>query len=103
MVNLLMAGFDEETEECELYTLDYLASMVKAPFAAHGYGGFFTTAIMDRDYRKDMNQTEAYDLMKSCVREVHKRLVINLPNFQIQVIDKDGIKTMDDITIKNLK
>ena len=47
-----MAGYDEESQECELYTLDYLASMVKANFAAHGYGGFFTTAIMDRDYRK---------------------------------------------------
>ena len=52
MVNMLIAGFDKETEECELYVLDYLASMVRAPFAAHGYGGFFTTAIMDRDYRK---------------------------------------------------
>lgn len=47
-----MAGFDKESEECEMYVMDYLASMVKAPFAAHGYGGFFTTAIMDRDYRK---------------------------------------------------
>ena len=43
-----MAGYDDELEECELYVLDYLASMVKAPFAAHGYGGFFTTSIMDR-------------------------------------------------------
>ena len=47
-----MAGFDNESKECELYVLDYLASMVKAPFAAHGYGGFFTTALMDREYRK---------------------------------------------------
>ena len=98
-----MAGFDNESEECELYTLDYLASMVKAPFAAHGYGGFFTTAIMDRDYRKDMSQDEAYDLLKACVREVHKRLIINLPNFQVQVIDKEGIKNLEDITVKNLK
>ena len=47
-----MAGFDDESKECELYVMDYLASMVKAPFAAHGYGGFFTTALMDREYRK---------------------------------------------------
>ena len=47
-----MAGFDPESKECEMYVLDYLASMVKAPFAAHGYGGFFTTALMDRKYRK---------------------------------------------------
>ena len=98
-----MAGYDDETEECELYTLDYLASMVKAPFAAHGYGGTFTTAIMDRDYNKNMSQDQAYELMKSCVREVHKRLIINLPNFQVQVIGKDGIKKLDDITVKNLK
>merc|ERR1711884_753140 len=82
IVNLLIAGYDDELEECELYVLDYLASMVKAPFAAHGYGGFFTTSIMDREYRKDMTEAEAYNLMKACVREVHKRLIINLPNFQ---------------------
>ena len=98
-----MAGYDDENKECELYVLDYLASMVKAPFAAHGYGGFFTTSIMDREYRKDMSETEAYELMKACVKEVHKRLIINLPNFQIQVIDKEGIKNLDDITIKNLQ
>ena len=50
-----------------------------------------------------MTEAEAYDLMKSCVREVHKRLIINLPNFAIQVINKDGIKSMEDITVKNLK
>ena len=102
-VNILMAGYDDENKECEMYVLDYLASMVKAPFAAHGYGGFFTTSIMDREYRKDMSETEAYELMKACVKEVHKRLIINLPNFQVQVVDKEGIKNLDDITIKNLK
>ena len=92
-----MAGYDDENKECEMYVLDYLASMVKAPFAAHGYGGFFTTSIMDREYRKDMSETEAYELMKACVKEVHKRLIINLPNFQVQVVDKEGIKNLDDI------
>ena len=62
-VNLLMAGYDEESQECELYTLDYLASMVKANFAAHGYGGFFTTAIMDRDYRKGKIRIRANKLV----------------------------------------
>merc|ERR1711872_406129 len=33
---------------------DYLTSMVKAPYAAHGYGGFFTTALLDRHFRKDL-------------------------------------------------
>ncbi len=50
----------------------------------------------------DMNKTQAYDLMKDCVREIQKRLIINLPTFQVQLIDKDGIQRLDDITVKNL-
>merc|ERR1711936_435965 len=57
-VNLLIAGFDTETGKPELYFMDYLASMIKAPYAAHGYGGFFTTSIMDRHYRSNMNKEE---------------------------------------------
>ena len=31
-----------------------------------------------------MTREEAYDLMKDCVKEIQKRLVINLPNFQVR-------------------
>ena len=51
-MNLLIAGYDKTEGECQLYVMDYLASMVKAPYACHGYGGFFTTALLDRHYRK---------------------------------------------------
>lgn len=49
-----------------------------------------------------MTQAEAYELIKMCVREIHKRLVINLANFKVQVISKDGIKDLPDITIQSL-
>merc|ERR1712050_684139 len=96
-VNLLIAGYDTETGKPELYFMDYLASMIKTNFAAHGYGGFFTTALLDRHYRKDMTRQQAYNLMVECVKEVQKRLVLNLPNFAVTVIDKDGIHPMETI------
>jgi len=99
-VNLLIAGFDTETNTPELYFMDYLASMIKPKHAAHGYGGFFTTTIMDRHYRPDMTKEEAYSLMVDCVKEVQKRLIINLPNFSVTVIDKDGVTDMEPITPK---
>ncbi len=52
MVNLIVVGWDAERDRCEMYYMDYLAATVKVPYAAHGYGGFFTTAIMDRHYRE---------------------------------------------------
>ena len=102
-VNLLIAGFDPEKTECEMYAMDYLAANIRVPFAAHGYGGFFATALMDREYRADMTENEAYDLILECVKEVQKRLVISLPAFNVHVVDKDGIRKKDAITIKNIK
>lgn len=40
--------------------------------------------------------------MKKCVREIHKRLIINLPNFKVQKVSKDGIKDLEPITAKVL-
>ena len=35
-----------------------------------------------------MTPEEAYEVLKDCVREVQKRLVINMPNFQVKMVCK---------------
>lgn len=50
----------------------------------------------------DCTIEEAYALLKKCVREIQKRLIVNLPNFKVQKISKDGIKDMQPITAENL-
>ena len=79
--------------------MDYLATSVKVPFGIHGYGAFFATGILDRFYRPDMSLQEGIELLKRCINEVQKRLVINLPAFKLTVIDKDGIHDLPDIII----
>lgn len=101
-VNLLLAGYDE-TEGAQLYYMDYLASVAKVDYAAHGYGGYFSLSIMDRNYMKNMTPEQGYELLRKCVQEVHKRLIINLPNFKVQIIDKNGIRDLADITLKSLE
>ena len=49
-----------------------------------------------------MTPEEAYELLKDCVREIQKRLIINMPNFQVQLVNKNGIKRLDDITVKTV-
>lgn len=51
----------------------------------------------------DMNVEEAYDVLRKCVAEIHKRLIVNLPNFKVQIVDKDGIRDLEPLTAKNLK
>ena len=40
------------------------------PYAAHGYGGFFTLATLDRHYKENMTLDEAKDVLKKCIAEV---------------------------------
>ncbi|CAB3247362.1 unnamed protein product [Arctia plantaginis] len=100
-VNLLMGGYDKENGP-ELYFMDYLASSVKVPFAAHGFGGYLSLSIMDRYHKKDATEEEAYEILKHCVREVHKRLFVSLPNFQVTVVNRDGIKVLPVINSSSL-
>lgn len=50
----------------------------------------------------ELTQEEAYDIFKKCVLEIQKRLIINLPNFRVAVVDANGIRQLDDITSKTL-
>ena len=101
MVNLLLAGYSERTGP-ELYWMDYLASMVKAPFATHGIGGIFAMAIFDRYYKPDLSVGEAYEILKKCVAEIQLRLIVSFPNFNVKILDKDGIRNLDVIKSKEL-
>jgi len=91
-VNMLIAGIDEDGPA--LFFLDYLASMIKVPFAVHGYGGMFTLSIMDRHYKKDMTRDEAMALLKMCLTEIQKRFLVDNPQFKVRVVGKNGVEDL---------
>jgi len=95
-VNLLLAGMDDE-DGPSLYHMDYCGALAKAPFAAHGYGSFFSMSTMDRHYRPGLSKDEALALLHKVLAEVQKRFMIAMPAFTVRVIDKDGIHQLDNI------
>ncbi|XP_003727222.1 proteasome subunit beta type-2-like [Strongylocentrotus purpuratus] len=101
-VNLLLAGHDETDGPC-LFYMDYLGSLQQVPFAAHGYGSYFTLSILDRHYRRDMTRDQAVEVLKKCLLEVQKRFIVNLPTFQIRIVDKDGIHELPNLPLKPAK
>lgn len=50
----------------------------------------------------DLTIEEGYDVLTKCIKEIHKRVVINLPNFKVQVVTRDGIKNLEPITSAKL-
>uniref|UniRef100_A0A0A9XMJ8 Proteasome subunit beta n=1 Tax=Lygus hesperus TaxID=30085 RepID=A0A0A9XMJ8_LYGHE len=100
-VNLLLGGYDAK-EGGKLFFMDYLASSHEVKFGSHGYGGMIALSILDRYSRPDLTEEEAYEVMIECVNEIRKRLIINLPNFHVQVVNKDGVKELPDINLATL-
>jgi 20S proteasome subunit beta 4 len=94
-VNLLIGGFDE-SDGSDLFYMDYLGSLVRVPFAVHGYGSFFSLSVMDRYYREDLTKEAALELLQKCIDEINTRFIINLTSFKVKIVDKDGIHVLAD-------
>ena len=92
--NCLLAGYDNDGPK--LYWLDYLGSYAKILKAAHGYGAYFLYGLMDNFYKKDLNLNEGEDIIKKCINELKTRFSINMVNFDVFKITKDGIEDISD-------
>jgi 20S proteasome subunit beta 4 len=93
-VNILLAGYDTKQSEgsASLYFLDYLASMQKVPYGAHGFASSFCLSIMDQETKPGMTEADALKIMDHCIHEIQTRVLIHQPNFIVKVIDKDGVR-----------
>lgn len=98
-VNMIVGGFGAEGDAHpgpQVYFIDYLASLARVPFATQGYGGMFTSSLLDNHYKPGMNYEEVKSLMKRCIEEAQKRLLVQMPNFKVRIVDKDGVRVIED-------
>ena len=105
-VQTMVAGYDTPLSPYDdtvpaagvgrLYTCDYLGTLQEIPFAAHGYGAPFATALLDEAWRPDLSKQEAVDLMQKCCDEVRKRLIFNA-KFTVKVATAQGTETVASI------
>ena len=92
--NCLLAGYDIDGPK--LYWLDYLGSYAKLLKAAHGYGAYFLYGLMDNFYKKDLKLNEGEDIIKKCINELKTRFSINMVDFDVFKITKDGIEDISN-------
>lgn len=83
--------------------MDYLANGKSVKYGSHGYGGTFCASIFDRYYKDNLTQAEAYEIFRKSVKEISTRFIIDVPDFHVAVIDKDGFKYLDPISSKDIE
>jgi len=94
VVDMLLGGYDEP-EGPSLYFIDYLASMQKLDKGAHGYAGFFCNSLLDAHWKPGMSIDEGLKLMGLCAAEMKTRFAINMPNWMVKVVDKNGTRMLE--------
>lgn len=94
-VNTLLAGYDTFENEGSLYFCDYFGSLAKAPYAVHGHAAYFCLSIFDVHYKENMSLEEATELLKKCFDTLKVRYALNVPKFDVSVVDKDGVRKID--------
>jgi len=94
-VNLLVAGYDLSTHEPKLYWIDYLGTMATVPFAAHGYGSYFSLSLLDKYHDPEATLEEGLATLRRCIDEVSKRLVVTPGKFKVKVVDKNGVQEVE--------
>ena len=92
--NCLVIGYDEDGPK--LYWLDYLGSIAKLLKAAHGYGAYFLYGLMDNYYKKNMTLEDGELVIKKCINELKTRFSINMVNYDVLKVTKNGIEDISD-------
>jgi 20S proteasome alpha/beta subunit len=92
--NLLLGGFDESTG-ASLYYLDYLASSNKVNYGCHGHVSSFVLSIFDREWKPNMSEAEGLQLLKQCIDEIQLRFLVHMPVFTVKIVDKDGVRVLE--------
>mmetsp|Transcript_36896 Transcript_36896/g.73431 ORF Transcript_36896/g.73431 Transcript_36896/m.73431 type:complete len:193 (-) Transcript_36896:155-733(-) len=91
--NLLLAGWDDQ-EGVSLYQMDYMASLSKVNFGAHGYAANFILSVFDRDWKSGMTMEEGLEVVRRCIHELKTRFLISQPVFTLKVVDQTGTRTI---------
>jgi 20S proteasome subunit beta 4 len=94
-VNLLLGGFDKIKDEPSLFWCDYLASLAKVPYAAHGYAQYYCLSILDKHHHPSIDFEQGMKILKMCTDELKRRLPIDFKGVIVKVITKDGVKEVD--------
>ena len=92
--NCLIVGYDIDGPK--LYWLDYLGPYAKLLKAAHGYGAYFLYGLMDNYYKKNLSLAEGEEIIKKCINELKTRFSINMVDFDVFKITKNGIEDISN-------
>lgn len=100
-VAMLLASCDPQ-DGPNLHYIDMQGSAQSLNYSGHGIGNSISSSILRMLWRPNINRDQAYDIVKKCVSEIQTRLVVNLRNFEVLVVDKHGVIQMESLNYASM-
>lgn len=87
-----------------IYFIDYLGTMKKMDYCAHGYPSYILLSLFDRlwkvgisgsgDVQRNMTREEAVELANRCMDEMKNRFPMNEHHYITKIVSKEGIEVL---------
>lgn len=106
-VNVMLGGYDDTG--AELYWMDYMGTLQKINFGAHGHCSTFSLSLMDRHWKVSGVGAFASSTFGGCylqyvwvlcewwqadmcVKQLGTRFLLNQKEFAVKIVDESGIR-----------
>lgn len=100
-VAMLLASC-EPNDGPKLHFIDMQGSAQSLNYSGHGLGTAISASILHDLWKPNINREQAYDIVKRCVSEIQNRLVINLRNFEVIVVDEHGVEQLESLNYASI-
>lgn len=101
IVHSLFGGYDEK-DGITLLDLAPDGSIVDCEdYYSSGSGSIFIKGILDTEYKSDMSEKEALELIHKCFRASFRNDTASGGGYNVKIVTKDGIKDMERKKVKS--
>ena len=100
VVSIILGGYDDK-EGFALYDLSPDGTIsTHEGYVVDGSGGIYIKGVFDNDYKKDLSEKEALELVEKAFRTSFKNDYASGGGFVARVVTKDGIKEVSRKVVK---
>lgn len=100
VVASIMGGYDEK-DGVSLFELSPDGSMLShEPYITNGSGSIFVKSVLDTNYKKDLSEKEALELLDKCYRVAFKNDNSSGGGYIARVVSKEGIREVERKIVK---
>lgn len=89
--NALVGGLNE-SNTLELFCIDRYGCRHADNFCVTGYGLYFLFGIFDSMYSETMDSDAAIELIRSCLKVLKEKLIIETDNWNLNIIGLDELR-----------